>query len=424
MGTLAGFQFFPVDFGKQGQVLDETQVQALLTHVTGLGKANLLVMSHGWNNDKAEAEALYAELLGNLGKQYEGDLPVVVLGVFWPSKKFANRDLIPGGAAGLVGDDPLLEHIEQLRGFFDVDDESRLLGELKALVPVLLDDESKRQFVAKVLRLIGGTADLEEEGGARALDATAVLDALVPPAATLGDVEAGGAAATGETGGAAGLGDFLSGARGLAQNALNMVTYYQMKERAGTVGSGGVLDVLARAKQANSALKVHLVGHSFGGRVVTSACLGRAGGPAVRVESLTLLQAAFSHNGFAKNFYEGKNGAFLDVVRQEKVKGPIVITHTRNDKAVGIMYAIASRVGGQDAAKLGDAADRFGGIGANGAQKSEAVQLQLLAIDKSYTLQNGRIHNLLADTYIADHGDVRGPQVAHALLAAIEAGNA
>jgi len=49
------------------------------------------------------------------------------------------------------------------------------------------------------------------------------------------------------------------------------------------------------------------------------------------------------------------------------VAGPILITHTANDKAVGIAYALASRISGQTGAALGDATDVFGGIGRNGA---------------------------------------------------------
>ena len=51
---------------------------------------------------------------------------------------------------------------------------------------------------------------------------------------------------------------------------------------------------------------------------------------------MTLLQGAFSHNGFASKFDGSNDGGFRQVVAQKKVRGPILITHTRNDKAVGI----------------------------------------------------------------------------------------
>ena len=91
------------------------------------------------------------------------------------------------------------------------------------------------------------------------------------------------------------------------------------------------------------------------------------------------MQAAFSHNGFARHFDGERDGFFREVVAQGKVAGPILITHTKNDRAVGIAYPIASRIARQDASDLGDEDDIFGGIGRNGALHTpEAVAGELL----------------------------------------------
>jgi hypothetical protein len=92
------------------------------------------------------------------------------------------------------------------------------------------------------------------------------------------------------------------------------------------------------------------------------------------------------------------------------------------DTAVGYAYPLASRLAGFAAATLGDANDRFGGIGRNGAQKTpEAVAGRLLQVGSAYALRAGHIHNLNADTVIMDHGDIRRPEVAYAVLAAAAA---
>ena len=52
---------------------------------------------------------------------------------------------------------------------------------------------------------------------------------------------------------------------------LNMTTYYQMKERAAVVGTNGLAQVIAKVRSKAPALRLHLVGHSFGGRLVTAA---------------------------------------------------------------------------------------------------------------------------------------------------------
>jgi hypothetical protein len=96
-----------------------------------------------------------------------------------------------------------------------------------------------------------------------------------------------------------------------------------------------------------------------------------------------------------------------------------LITHTANDKAVGIAYALASRISRETGAGLGDAADIYGGIGRNGAVKtSEAVPLELGAVGAAYDFAPGKLYNLHADV-ITEHSDICKEPVTYALLAAI-----
>ena len=66
------------------------------------------------------------------------------------------------------------------------------------------------------------------------------------------------------------------------------------------------------------------------------------------------------------------SGFFRSVVDQQRVKGPILVTHTKNDKAVGVAYPLASRISGDKTAAFGDENDEFGGLGRNGAQQMQA----------------------------------------------------
>jgi len=52
-------------------------------------------------------------------------------------------------------------------------------------------------------------------------------------------------------------------------NLLNLTTYFKRKIRAGPVGSKGVAPLIDRL--AAQVQRVHLIGHSFGGRLVTAA---------------------------------------------------------------------------------------------------------------------------------------------------------
>ena len=95
-----------------------------------------------------------------------------------------------------------------------------------------------------------------------------------------------------------------------------------------------------------------------------------------------------------------------------RVAGPVTITCTKNDKAVGLAYAIASRLAGQVASALGDENDKYGGIGRNGAQKTTATHIgELLEVAEAYPPFTGnKLFNLKSDSFISSHGDVRNPR--------------
>ncbi len=206
---------------------------------------------------------------------------------------------------------------------------------------------------------------------------------------------------------------------------LNLTTYYVMKERAGTVGQNGAAPLIAKALQAKPSLRVHLVGHSFGGRLVTS--LANALPDGVQARTMSLLQAAYSHYGLAPAPPDGSRpiGAFRDVVTKKKVRDIIQITHSSHDWAVGGAYPIASFIARDSASALPtiDTPDtsnsEWGGMGASGAEQTdEAFDDTLLDGAASYAaLPAGKlIRNLKGDAFISSHGDVDGPQVAWAFL--------
>jgi hypothetical protein len=145
------------------------------------------------------------------------------------------------------------------------------------------------------------------------------------------------------------------------------------------------------------------------------------------VDSLSLLQAAFSHHAFSGKYGDGKQGFFRRVVSDTCVRGPTIITHTRNDRAVGLAYALASRMAGQDASAIGDRDDPYGGLGSNGARDTaEAVDAPALAAGGAGThyspaIGSSRIHNLLAARFVSGHSDIANDAVAYAILNAVAA---
>jgi hypothetical protein len=429
MADLSGFPYAEVRFGVDGSPIDADERNAALDLAAG-GATDLLVVSHGWNNDMADARSLYARVAASMRDVVDASPPdgyddraLAVIGVLWPSKRFADTDLIPGGAAavgGGAGADDIRREIDELAEFLDRDDASQPLKQAKDLVDDLGDDAGAQRAFAELIRqAIAGVPVDDEDASAEFFDqdGAALMERLGRPV-FVGAPPPGSMATTG---GALGLGDVLSGAFRAARNLLNVATYYEMKARAGAVGGSGVADLLADARKASADLRIHLAGHSFGARVVTAAAA--AGDGALPIASMSLLQAAFSHYGFADDWEPGKDGLFRPVVLTHRISGPTIITHTQNDKAVGIAYAIASRIAGQVAAAIGDKTDKYGGLGRNGAQKTpEAVDQELLAAGASgYDLRAGRLHNLLADAFVDSHSDIDGREVAYGVLSAVAA---
>jgi hypothetical protein len=401
---------------------------------------DVIVMSHGWNNNQADAESLYRGLFSNfaaIGGAPQGKLAII--GVIWPSKRFdelvaASASSNGAGGAAALGskasaesDKMLVARLRELASFFTTPAQKATLKELEALIPDLQDKKSaQREFVEKVRSLLDPSAadkedaskDFFTDDGAEIMQRLEIAEDDFDDTIT-GDSEGSASLPLGvgvvkpATGGAAGIFGFLSGIKAAAMNVLNFTTYYEMKARAGKVGANGVaplIDSLPAHVQ-----RIHLVGHSFGGRVVTSAA---ASSTTDRIRSMSLLQTAFSHHGFSKL----KKGFFRGVVEKKRVNGPIVVTHSVKDKAVGIAYPMASRLNGDTTSGLGDKNDKFGGLGRNGAQQMEAGEVtegKLLATGAAYQFKPGMIYNLEANDLIPGHSDITGKEVAHAVRSAM-----
>ncbi len=419
-----------MQFDKDARVVGN--VDAVLALANG-PCTDLIVASHGWNNDANDARALYDQWRSSMRQVLEqrripalDNRKIAFAGVIWPSMKFADdQGNLGGGAAGASPGDTrdVLEKIDELRIVFPDPVAQQALDSAAALVPLLEDRATARKQFAEHIQTLFDRNAVDDEDASEDLvdmDGGELMKRLaVPLAVPARPGLGGGAAGVGDLGAAVGFGDFLSGPIGAAKKLLNFATYFEMKARSAAIGTRGVAPVIARIHTSRPELKVHLLGHSFGARLVSATAKGL---PQDSVATLSLAQGAFSHHGFARDFEPGKNGFFREVVDKKTVRGPIVITKTANDKAVGIAYAIASRVANDAASGVGDAGDKYGGIGRNGAVKTpEAVDGRLLAVGGSYAFRPRAVHNLLADDFIRDHSAVKGTEVAYAVLSAIAA---
>ena len=442
MTEYGNYPAFDIEYDTTGQLVDpaaETELVTWLTSAAGKPTTDLVVMSHGWNNDMSEARQLYADFFASVAAVHASykvaqNRTFAVAAVLWPSKRFADADLIAGGAAALPPDptQQLNTQLDQLKLAFAANPTSaKSIEDARAQIPKLNGSQAAQDaFVSALASAVPHASGPKDEGmdesmnevKAGSMPGHTVLARLGSPVLPVFSL-----AASSASGHALGLGNVLSDVTSAASRLANLFTYYTMKDRAGVVGSTGVLQTVLRVQASAPAVRVHLVGHSFGGRLVTATA--NAITTPDSIASLLLLEAAYSHNGLAKN-WDGMNddGSFRSVVAVPKIGGPTLISHSVHDTAVGLAYPLASRIMQQVAsAVVGGPTDKFGGMGRNGAQNTpEAFDDVLLPVGTAYVdMPAGKtIRNLNGDgpapkPTILNHGDVAKPELAWAWLSSL-----
>jgi hypothetical protein len=175
---------------------------------------------------------------------------------------------------------------------------------------------------------------------------------------------------------------------------------------------------------------VHLIGHSFGARLVSFALSGIRKPADSPIASLVLVQGAFSHWSFAhaQDNPFGSPGALNTFA--DRVHGPLVATFTVFDWAVGVWYPKASFLAQQDTEAV--VAGRWGGMGADGYQAvSPSEDRQMTAGGGTdYGFKAGTFYRVNAAQVInkvdgqpfsGAHSDIRKPAVAELAVSAAAA---
>ncbi|GAA0322293.1 hypothetical protein GCM10010302_71850 [Streptomyces polychromogenes] len=371
-------------FDAQGDVDPATRAAVARMEAT-----DLLVFAHGWNSDRSTATRLYDAFFSPFPGLVGPGVRLGYVGVVWPSIRFSDEpipDFDPHGALAAAAAGPALDAATRaaLGGFWPGrEPELDRVAELLAERPE--SEAAFAEFGGLVRDLVGagpaGPAAVAAPGvpDVFALDAVAVCRALTSALAEAGagdgygdgdgdgDGHATGGGARGAwTGPGFTAGDGLRALWGGAKELLRQATYYEMKKRAGVIGEHGLGPVLTDLAGRRPALRFHLIGHSFGARVVSFSLRAVPGG-ARHVKSLTLLQGAFSHYAFSDRLPHdpGRGGVLRGL--QSRVDGPVVACHSSHDSALGVFYPLASRTAGDSAGLLGFDA-RWGAIGHDGVQ--------------------------------------------------------
>jgi hypothetical protein len=416
--NINGLAYYEVDFNADGTPNTATGSGdgGLSAAVAKGGITDLFVLSHGWNNGVDSARDLYQAMFTLLADQLGTQLSSsAAVGVIWPSLLFPDDDpdnapAVPSTGAQLAA--------ALTPAFPQQQQQLATMGQLLDQQPQ--DPAALNQFHQLATGLVTTKPQGVEDTGEAALltadTATAFghAAAMAPHATTA----------------AQGIGNPFTGLWSGAREVLRTMSYYEMKNRAGVVGQNGLGPLLASLSGPDGPPRIHLMGHSFGARLVSYTLAGLPAnrtGSASPVKSLTLIQGAFSHFTFASSLMFDPSRAGGLAADGSRVDGPLLATFSAADRAVGWWYPAASMLAGQDSESAADLVFRWGAMGHDGYQQNPTPTALLLAPQgKPYEFRPGGFYSLDANAVICAnqsafsgaHSDIRHPEVLWAVVSA------
>ncbi|MGD0245966.1 MAG: hypothetical protein ABSB59_37355 [Streptosporangiaceae bacterium] len=412
MTDIAGLPYYEVTFAADGTLTADGGLPAA---VQAGGITDLFFLSHGWNDSTDSARSLYQGmftlLAGMLGDKRATSAAV---GVFWPSLLFpeddpATPDTPSTGAQLAAALAPSFPGKEQ---------DLVAMGAMLDAQPQ--DAAQLQQFHQLASGLVTSPPLAPEDAGPQAA-ITGDTGAVFGHAAAMAKVPASAAQ---------GLPNPFTALWSGAREVLRSMSYYEMKNRAGVIGQHGLGPLVATLAATAPGLRVHLIGHSFGARLVAFSLTGlpdTATGAASPVKSLTLVQGAFSHFSFAAPTPCTAVPAGALAGARNRVDGPLLSTFTAADRAVGWWYPAASMLAHQNAESLTDVTYEWGGMGHDGFQQSPpAVTVPLQSPGQQYGFKPDGVYLLDANKVICAmqsqfsgaHSDIKHPEVLWAILSA------
>jgi pimeloyl-ACP methyl ester carboxylesterase len=221
-----------------------------------------------------------------------------------------------------------------------------------------------------------------------------------------------GAATGATTGGAqtAGFwGDTLK--RILPRDVIRMATVYQMKDRAGRVGATGVRRLLEELLATSETTRLHLLGHSYGAKVLLSALAAASLKPGRKTHSMLLLQPAVSHLCFAEKLPDSTAAGGYHGV-PERVARPIFATYSAHDFALHevfhrALWRSADKGEAGIAALTGAPPNIYAALGGYGPRASGEALIDITQPASPLDLSmKARLYGVDGTATISGHGDI------------------
>jgi hypothetical protein len=413
-----GLAYYEVDFNADGTLNTANGAGdgGLPAAVAAGGIKDLFVLSHGWNNGVTSARDLYEAMFGLLAAQLGEHLSSsAAVGIIWPSLLFPDDDPATAPAVPSTGAQLATALTAAFPG------QHQQLANIGQLLDQQPQDPAKlTEFHELAKGLVTAKPQGVEDTGESALLSANTATAFGHAAAMAPHV----------TSSAQGIGNPFAGLWSGAREVLRTLSYYEMKNRAGVVGQNGLGPLLSQLRGPDGQPRIHLMGHSFGARLVSYTLAGLPAdqtGPASPVKSLTLIQGAFSHFTFASSLIFDPTRAGGLAGDGSRVDGPLLATFSSADRAVGWWYPAASMLAGQDSESATDLVYRWGAMGHDGYQQTpDLAPVVLKPPDEPYGFSAGNFYSLDANAVICAkqspfsgaHSDIQHPEVLWAVVSA------
>lgn len=416
-------------YGEDGRLRSpnaEAEIKARLTGATDI--SDVFYFAHGWNNIFAQALDRYRDFAtGFILQRKEFQIPEpanyrpLLIGAIWPSTSFVMpREAGPEIAAD---PDPFGRQAAEVEELLDVVTSSLDDRQKDAIFTEAVDGRRSidfaiaRQVAEIAVEALRAAPDPDDGSPAPSVDELlkiwTALDGVtvrpVGPSAGFGTIRSGSGAEQPATAG------ISFDPRGL----LRIASAWKMKSRAGTVGQNGVAPLIEHIL-GTEAVRLHLIGHSFGARVVLSA-LASSSAPR-SADSMLLLQPAVNRWCFAANVAgTSRVGGYHAVL--DKVRQPLLTTFSSHDDPLTKFFHLAMRGGhlgdGQpDVAAIGNT-DLYGALGGFGPAGLAGLEVRMNAAvpgEERYPLLGGaRVIAVNGGVEIdgrksiSGHGDISNP---------------
>lgn len=393
--------------------------------------SDIFLLSHGWMGDVPAAIDQYRRWIGaftalksdsNRARRADTAFRPLIIGLHWPSLPWGD-ETVPSGDSQLLG--------AESNGFE---------RELDLWQDRIADTPPARAALETILRAATETPELALSQAVRAayqrlFDETGLLlgDQSGRPGADqesfdidkiIADSPRFSPSGPGVLGGT-----LWTNARDLVLAPLRTLSFWKMKDRARRIGEWSAHKMLVQLQQSAANARFHLMGHSFGCIVLSSAVAGESTLDLLArpVDTLFLVQGAMSLWGFAEMvpYADQKPGYFRRIIDEDRVRGSIVTTTSRFDTAVGRYYPIGTHFAFEYV--LSAEYPKYGGVGTYGIQGVSATSaVTIHSADEPYEFSASCIYNIDASRIICHgggtsgaHSDIAHPEVAHILWSAV-----